>query len=106
MDETTDLFDSYDIHTSADQIGGCQFVSYDKDTKKVTYLITVQHMDGKKIKGERLRFSLGKILAKKNNWEDVLSDVSLQDVQEVNKVMSEKQVDIRGGWGDYEDREL
>ena len=33
LDETTDLFDSYSIHTPYAQSGGCSLVDYDDETK-------------------------------------------------------------------------
>lgn len=40
IDESIDLFDSYSIHTNADQIGGCTLVDFDEVNRKATFLIT------------------------------------------------------------------
>lgn len=66
MDESIDLFDSYSIHTNADQIGGCTLVDFDEENQKATFLIIVQHMDGTSIEGSVMTFSVSQILTGKN----------------------------------------
>ena len=66
IDESIDLFDSYSIHTNADQIGGCALVDFDEGTRKATFLITIQNMDGTPIDGSTMTFSVSQFLTGKS----------------------------------------
>lgn len=94
IDETIDLFDSYDIGTNADQIGGCTLVSYDKENKIATFLITVQQMSGKDIKGGMMNFSVKKFLSGKKDTNEELSQIS--NIIETSNVIDLGDIDIRG----------
>lgn len=65
IDETTDLFDSYEIRTPFDSKGYCEDVSYDPKTKTKTFLVTLKNNDGQKIRGMKVSFSVSKILSRK-----------------------------------------
>ena len=95
IDETTDLFDSCDIHISNDSIGTCSFVEYDETTNSARFLIYVEQMQGKKIEGKKLTFSVSKFLSGKKIMEEELPEIILDDVQSVTNV--QKDVPIRGG---------
>lgn len=95
IDETIDLFDSYSIHTNIAQIGGCSLVAYDADSRTATFLISVQQ-EGKIATGKKMTFSVSKLLSGKKEVEEVLNDISLNDVPNLAKVQTE--VNIRG-WG-------
>lgn len=97
MDEGIDLFDSYSIHTNADQIGGCTLVDFDEENQKATFLITVQHMDGTSIEGSVMTFSVSKILTGKNEIRAELTQISLDANSEVTETQKEGDLDIRGG---------
>ena len=81
LDETTDLYDSYSIHTpSSSAIGSCQKVGYDPETHALTYLITVTQEEGRKIEGEKLTFSVGGYLSHKQNYENIEISIDLTQV--------------------------
>lgn len=81
LDETTDLYDSYSIHTSSSSaIGNCQKVGYDPESHTLTYLITVTQEEGRKIGGEKLTFSVGGYLSHKQNYENVEIPIDLTQV--------------------------
>lgn len=87
LDETTDLFDSYSIHTTADQAGGCSFVSYDADTHTATFLISIEQ--DRPITGRKLEFSVSELLTGKR--EDICT-LPLTNAAEVgNTMMSESE---------------
>ncbi len=65
IDETTDLFDSYSIHTPYDQSGGCSSLGYDEGTGEVSFLITVHHMGHEMMPGDKVTFSVSSLLANK-----------------------------------------
>lgn len=97
MDESIDLFDSYSIHTNADQIGGCTLVDFDEENQKSIFLITVQHMDGTSIEGSVMTFSVSQFLTGKNEIQAELTQISLDAISEVTETQKEEGLDIRGG---------
>ena len=97
MDESIDLFDSYSIHTNADQIGGCTLVDFDEENQKSIFLITVQHMDGTSIEGSVMTFSVSQILTGKNEIQAELTQISLDAISEVTETQTEEGLEIRGG---------
>lgn len=101
IDETTDLFDSYGIETSADQIGGCEFISYDEETKTATYLIFIQNMHGEKIEGEKLKFSLTNLLLKKNYTTMKFDSLSAIPFCQETELIDGKRIYAMGGTGDW-----
>ena len=81
LDETTDLYDSYSIHTpSRSAIGNCRKVGYDPESHTLTYLITVTQEEGQKIEGKKLTFSVGGYLSHKQNYENIEIPVDLTQV--------------------------
>lgn len=97
IDESIDLFDSYSIHTNADQIGGCSLVHFDEENGKATFLITVQHMDGTSIEGECVTFSVSKLLTGKKEIQEELTQISVDSISEVAETQTEEGLRIRGG---------
>ena len=93
VDGTLDLFDSYDIRTGRDCIGHCEHLSFDPETKTAAFLVTVQTMDGAPIRGGKMTFSVGQLLAKKQTWTGELPVTASADAPTV----SEAQVELRGG---------
>ncbi|MDO5558488.1 MAG: hypothetical protein Q4F95_02700 [Oscillospiraceae bacterium] len=85
IDSSVDLYDSYDINTPFDSTGNCTIVNYDEDTKTATFLITVEHMHNKKIKGDKLTFSVGKFLSNKIVYEGTEIPYSLSDIESVSQ---------------------
>ena len=77
FDETVDLFDSYRLHTPFDCTGHCQLASYDPDTHTATFLVTLEQWDRQSIEGEKLTFSVQKLLSGKKTWEGTLDGVDL-----------------------------
>lgn len=94
IDETIDLFDSYSIHTSCDQIGGCTRIAYDPAAKKATFLISVQQMDDSSIIGRKMTFSVSEFLSGKKEVNQKLSQIHLEDAMPA--VETQTAVEIRG----------
>lgn len=97
IDESIDLFDSYSIHTNADQIGGCTLVDFDSGTRKATFLITIQNMDGTPIEGSAMTFSVSQFLTGKSEIQEELTQISLDAISEVTETEREESLNIRGG---------
>lgn len=80
VDETCDLFDSYNFHLPFDQIGHCQRVGYDAATHTATFLCTTETMDGSPIPaGGKMTFSVGCFLSGRETAEDLAVEISLAD---------------------------
>lgn len=80
VDETCDLFDSYDFHLPFDQISHCELVDYDAAARTATFLCTTQTMNGKPIPtGGKMTFSLGCFLSGGEAAEDLTVDVAPAD---------------------------
>lgn len=97
IDESIDLFDSYSIHTNADQIGGCTLVDFDETNRKATFLITIQNMDGTAIEGSVMTFSVSKFLTGKREVKEKLTKISMESISEVTERKGKESLDIRGG---------
>ena len=72
LDDSLDLYDSYDIRIGFDCTGHCEQIGYDPATKTATFLITISSMDEKNIiQGNKLTFSLSTLLTGKKKNIDV-----------------------------------
>ncbi|MCD8088771.1 MAG: hypothetical protein LUE22_09385 [Oscillospiraceae bacterium] len=101
VDETTDLFDSYDLNTPFDCAGCCELVGYDEETKTASFLITMTNLAGEAMEGDKVTFSLRRFLSRKTAYEDMEIPVTLSDVSEAE---STKEITDHSGWGlDYEE---
>ncbi|MCC8356995.1 MAG: hypothetical protein LJU34_03960 [Oscillospiraceae bacterium] len=101
VDETTDLFDSYDLNTPFDCAGCCELMGYDEETKTVSFLITMTNLAGEAMEGDKVTFSLRRFLSRKTAYEDMEIPVTLSDVSEAE---STKEITDHSGWGsDYEE---
>ena len=65
IDETCDLYDSYGIHMPSDMVGTCSFSHFDEETKTALFLVEISRGDGKKIRGDKLTFTLREFLSGK-----------------------------------------
>lgn len=106
IDETMDLFDSYNIHTNGDQIGGCEIVAFDAENKLATFLITVQQMDGNRIAEGNMTFSVTKFLSGKEETDEELPDISLNATPILSDADVQTDVEIRGGNGSWGNKYL
>lgn len=96
IDETTDLFDSYSIHTTADSMSGCESVSYDAETGTKTFLVSIEQDEP--IVGERMRFSVSELITGKTETHCKLD---ITDNLEIAKgYVSSTNLPVRGGAGD------
>lgn len=75
IDETTDLFDSYDLKTADDQIAGCCLVTYNEQTNKAAFLIRIQNMHGDTIDKDKIVFLVNKFLSGKAEMNRELTEM-------------------------------
>ena len=72
LDDSLDLYDSYDIRIGFDCTGHCEQMGYDAATKTATILISISSMDEKNIiQGNKLTFSLSTLLTGREETIDV-----------------------------------
>lgn len=107
VDETTDLFDSWSFHLPFDQSGRCERLSWDADTGTVTFLCTVQSLDGSPIPiGSKMTFSVRQLLTGKETLENAVVDLDLadfaQEAESAGPEQSENRYFQTGGSGDVE----
>lgn len=101
IDDSIDLYDSYSIHRPFDSSSHCEFIGYDKDTKKATFLITIDEWGSKEIAGDKITFSVGEFISRKNDYKDIEIpiDLSAVSIAENTQIVSSN----GGGGHDYED---
>lgn len=96
LDETTDLFDSYRINRGFDCSATCSRVGYDAQTRTARFLISITNFDGQDIEGDKLTFSLNRLLTGKTETEGAVTGLDLAAVQ---AEPATQQVTRRGGSG-------
>ncbi len=100
IDETTDLYDSYSINRPFDSSASCRRIRYDKETKTVTFLITINEWGHQNIIGDKITFSVKEFLSHKKNYDNVEIPV---DLSSVTLAKSTQKVNSTGGGGkDYQ----
>lgn len=97
LDETTDLFDSYSIHTPYDSMGTCSQVGYDEAAKTASFLVELSHMAHEPIPGDKVTFSIGALLSQKRSERFVLNEIDLSAAPVNPKLLTE--VNLRGMGG-------
>ena len=75
LSASTDLLDSYSIHTPFDSSSHCALAGYDPETKTATFLITVEQWNQQKIEGEKLTFSVRQLLGRKEAYTGTILDL-------------------------------
>ena len=82
IDETTDLYDSYSIHTPFDSTARCERIGYDPATGTVTFLVSITQTGSKDITGDKITFSVKQILSHKTGYDDIAIPVNLAGIPE------------------------
>ncbi len=104
LDETTDLYDSANLNIPFDCVANCQNLGYDAETGKVTFLISMNPVEGatdnwyEEIKNSRITFSVRKIIGQKNTYEEIAIPVSLTEADLEAETVS---APISGSSGGY-----
>lgn len=94
IDETVDLFDSYQINRSFDGSCSCRLVSYDGQQKTATFLISITRMDQRDIDGGKVTFSVREFLSGRQMFEGPLPQLDLSAAAQSPDTQTG--VDIRG----------
>lgn len=93
IDETTDLFDSYSINKPFSCAATCSLKEYDRDTKTALLLISITQFGGRDITGDKITFSLKRILSGKDEFDGEFSKL---DLAHADKTPSTQTIKIRG----------
>ncbi len=96
LDVTTDLFDSYRINRAFDCSATCSLAGYDAQTRTARFLISITSFDGQDIEGDKLTFSLNRLLTGKTESEGAITGLDLAAAQ---AEPATQQVTWRGGSG-------
>ena len=97
IDETVDLFDSYDIRNIKDCSATCNLLDYNKTIGVASFAVRMEQTDGSSLSGSKVTVSLSKLLCKKGQFNGVLEDISLSSV--TDRPILTDNVKIRGGGG-------
>lgn len=81
LDETTDLFDSYRINRGFDCSATCSLAGYDAQTRTARFLISITSFDGQDIEGDKLTFSLNRLLTGKTESGGAVTGLDLAAAQ-------------------------
>jgi hypothetical protein len=94
LDESIDLYDSYDIQTGFDSLGTCSQINYDPETKMATFLIWMKSMnDNDIIRGEKITLSVQTLLCGKS---ETMAHPILMDWDSLPKTVETVQSDQDG----------
>lgn len=96
LDETTDLFDSYRINRGFDCSATCSLAGYDAQTRTARFLISITSFDGQDIEGDKLTFSLNRLLTGKTETEGA---VTVLDLAAAQAEPATQRITRRGGSG-------
>lgn len=100
IDETTDLFDSYNIRCPFDSVGHVSFSDFDDSTKTARFIVNIRTMNGEEIPKSKITFSVREIIFAKHEFEGAVDGVDLSEVPKNPPVTDN--INFRGGSGNYE----
>lgn len=98
LDATTDLFDSYSIHRPFDSSATCYLVNFDEESRTAMFLISITAWGNKDITGDKITFSVRKLLSNKHIYDDLPVSLNLENLSVSINTMPMPQ---NGGGGNY-----
>ncbi|MBO5104123.1 MAG: hypothetical protein J6B74_03555 [Ruminococcus sp.] len=100
IDETTDLFDSYNIRCPFDNVGNVSFSDFDESTKTAYFVVNIRTMNGEEIPKSKITFSVRELIFDKHEFEGAVDGVDLLEVPENPPTIDN--INFRGGSENYE----
>ncbi len=85
VDDTTDLFDSYEINRPFSSSAYCEKIGYDKKTDTALFVVIIQDYGKKDITGDKVTFSLERFISGKKVYDGVRIPVDLRNVTQADK---------------------
>ena len=101
---SSDLMDSYSIHTPYDQTAGCHLEVFDSETGTALWAITIDQEESKLKPGDKITFSVSEILSKKEHTEMALDSIIISDIREATEFAKDPL--IRGCAGYYDEKDI
>ena len=95
IDDTVDLFDSYSVNCPFPASNSCRFVEFDPENREALFLISVRQQDKQDIIGDKITFSMNRLLSHKRMFAGEIVQVDLAAVSQ-NSPALQKDVQIRG----------
>ena len=92
IDETIDLYDSIFIRLPSGYSGNCTKIGFDEDTKKATFLITIDRLNGLYIPWKKVSFTVGCFLSGRTEPEGFVDEIDLSTA----KIDAEYETEITG----------
>lgn len=80
LDETTDLYDSYNINCPFDNVGHVSFSYFDESTKTAYFVVHIETMNGEDIPKGKVTFSVRELIFGKQEFEGKIDEVDLSNV--------------------------
>lgn len=81
IDETTDLNDSYSINRAFKcNIGHCEMIGFDNETKTATFLLSIKDIEDKKIDGEKITFIVNNFMSHKEEWNNLKLPILFENI--------------------------
>ena len=77
IDETIDLYDSVYLNLPSGYSGNCTKIGFDEETKKATFLITINRNGGLEIPKRKVSFSVGCFLSGRTEPEGFVDEIDL-----------------------------
>lgn len=100
IDETTDLYDSYNIRCPFDSVGHVSYSDFDENTKTAYFVVNIKTMNGEKIPKGKVTFSVRELIFDKHEFEGAIDGVDLSEVPKNPPTI--ENINFRGASGDYE----
>ncbi len=82
IDETTDLFDSFNIYSPYPCSGSCQMAGYDPAARTAAFLVTLQQWEGQNMPDGKITFSVQEFISGKQSYSGPIPGVNLSCAQE------------------------
>lgn len=92
-----DLFDSYLIRTPCSTTGSCQALDYDEATGEARFLVNLTQWDREPIPGNKVSFSLSRIIPDKRH---AVHELALEELLSECGTMAAEEAALRGFSGD------
>lgn len=110
IDKSLDLFDSYRINEPHDSTSGCVFHSYDEKTGKAMFLLSIAYDDGENIEGDKVTFSVDRLLINKDETKCELSMIDMSSLEEAAETYNPEKYGVAydpamEGW-DWEEQKV
>lgn len=103
VDETMDLYDSYSLNCPFNHVGNCQFLGYEDETGKASFLVSIEWEDGASVEGDKITFSVKEFLSHKKSYEEIEIPVDLEKVALAAETQSVIPVGRSGAFCEMED---